>query len=100
MTKIRTALVALIACALCIGTIQVSTTSEHAELQRLLYELHALEAIVASAERSAQPDTRIRFRYDWLRHDLNKVKRGIEDYLIGPYTEPQTFEPLRGDYRR
>ncbi len=53
-----------------------------------------------TAESQASPDTRIRFRYDWLRQDLERIRAGIQEHIDAPRTEPRTFPPLRGDYRQ
>ena len=60
----------------------------------------AIEPLLRAAESQADPDARIRFRYDWLRQDLERVRSGIEEHLHAPRAEPRSFPPLRGDYRR
>lgn len=69
----------------------------------LLLCLALSPAVVAAdrdAERHADPDARIRFRYDWLQQDLERVSQGIREHLQAPRAEPRRVEPLRGDYRR
>ena len=73
---------------------------EREMLARLAHELAALEPLIARAETQAPPEARIRFRYDWLRQDLAKVRGGIEEHLGTPREEPRSLPPLRGDYRR
>lgn len=74
--------------------------SEREMLARLVYELDVLEALIDRAEGGADPDARIRFRYDWLRQDLERVRRGIKEHIDAPRNEPRAVKPLRGDYRR
>lgn len=74
--------------------------AERESLARIAHELDALEALIRKAESQAEPDARIRFRYDWLRQDLTRVQQGIQDHIDAPRSEPRTFPPLRGDYRR
>ena len=80
--------------------------TEREYLARLAHELHALTPLLETAERHADPDARIRFRYDWLRQDLERVQQGIQEHLQAPRAEPRRVaplhgvEPLRGDYRR
>ncbi|MCY3803039.1 MAG: RAQPRD family integrative conjugative element protein [Gammaproteobacteria bacterium] len=69
-------------------------------LARIVYELRALEPLIEKAESAAIPEARIRFRYDWLRRDLARVRAGLETHLEAAAEEPRTFAPLRGDYRR
>jgi RAQPRD family integrative conjugative element protein len=76
------------------------TEGERAALSRLAQELGSLEPIIRTAESQADPDTRIQFRYDWLREDLDRVRRGIQDHIDAPRTELRSFPPLRGDYRQ
>lgn len=74
--------------------------AEREALARIAHELEALEALIRQAESQAEPDVRIRFRYDWLRQDLSRMQQGIQDHIDAPRSEPRTFPPLRGDYRR
>ncbi len=69
-------------------------------LARIVHELEALEPLIAEAESAAIPEARIRFRYDWLRRDLARVRGGLETHLEAALDEPHSFAPLRGDYRR
>lgn len=74
--------------------------AERAALARVFHELDALEPLIREAESQANPDARIRFRYDWLRQDLSRLRQGITEHIDAPRSEPRTFLPLRGDYRR
>lgn len=73
---------------------------EREALARLIHELESLEPLLSRAESQANPDARVRFRYDWLRQDIERVSNGIRDHINAPRAEPRTFPPLRGDYRR
>ena len=73
---------------------------ERAALARIEHELQAIEPLIIEAASQANPDARIRFQYDWLRQDLDRIRRGIEEHINAPRSEPRTFPPLRGDYRR
>ena len=73
---------------------------ERAILARISHELVAIEPLIEKARSQADPDTRIKFNYDWLRQDLNQVRVAIEAHIDAPRTTPRTFPPLRGDYRR
>ena len=74
--------------------------AEREALARIAHELDALEVLIRKAESQAEPDARIRFRYDWLRQDLERIRAGIQEHNAAPRTEPRTFPPLRGDYRQ
>jgi len=74
--------------------------AEREALARLSHEIEVLEPLIRSAESQANPDARVRFRYDWLRQDLARVRLGIQEHIDAPRAEPRAFPPLRGDYRR
>jgi RAQPRD family integrative conjugative element protein len=76
------------------------TDAEREVLARISHELVATEPLIAEAESQANPDARIRFQYDWLRQDLERVRLGIQEHIDAPRAEPRSFPPLRGDYRR
>ncbi len=73
---------------------------ERAALARIAHELQAIEPLIIEAASQANPDARIRFQYDWLRQDLDQMRFGIQEHIDTPRSEPRTFPPLRGDYRR
>ena len=73
---------------------------EWAALARISHELEAIEPLITEAASQANPDARIRFQYDWLRQDLIKIQNGVQEHIDAPRSEPRTFPPLRGDYRR
>lgn len=73
---------------------------EREALARVIHELQALDPLVRSAESQANRDARVRFRYDWLRQDLERVRLGIQEHINAPRAQPRSFPPLRGDYRR
>ncbi|AHF01399.1 hypothetical protein THIAE_06120 [Thiomicrospira aerophila AL3] len=58
------------------------------------------ESLIRAAQAQQNPDQRIKFRYDWLRHDLGKMSSGIRNHLNDPSSQPRVIEPLIGDYRR
>ena len=74
--------------------------AEREALAKIIHEINALETLINRAEANADRDSRIRFRYDWLRQDLKQIKDGIQSHIDSPRAQPRTFPPLRGDYRR
>lgn len=93
-------IVGLLSTALPMQSAIADADAEREALARIAHELDALDALIRKAESQAEPDARIRFRYDWLRQDLESVQQGIQDHIDAPRSEPRTFPPLRGDYRR
>ena len=82
------------------GPASAHADAEREALARLTHEIEALAPLIATAESLANPDTRIRFRYDWLRQDLERIRNGVQEHIDAPRNEPRTFPPLRGDYRQ
>ena len=74
--------------------------AERAALSRIIHEIQSLEPLIVEAASQANPDARIRFQYDWLRQDLYRIRLGIQEHFDAPRSEPRSFPPLRGDYRR
>ncbi len=69
-------------------------------LARITHELQTIRPLIDQAASQSNPDARIQFQYDWLRQDLERISLGIQDHITAPRSEPRTFPPLRGDYRR
>ena len=74
--------------------------AERDALTRIIHELQAVESLITKAQSQADNDARVRFQYDWLRHDVNLMKDGIQAHIDSPRAQPRSFPPLRGDYRR
>ncbi len=90
----------LLSIALPTQIVVADTDGERAVLARITNELQAIEPLITEAASQANPDARIRFQYDWLRQDLDRIRLGIQEHIDTPRSEPRTFPPLRGDYRR
>ena len=90
----------LLATSLPIQLVVADADGERESLARITHELQAIEPLITEAAAQANPDARIRFQYDWLRQDLIKMQQGIQSHIDAPRSEPRTFPPLRGDYRR
>ena len=69
-------------------------------LQKIIRELNTLESLIELAEANAEQGSRIRFRYDWLRQELKRVRNGIQPHTDSPRAQSRSFPPLGGDYRR
>jgi len=93
-------IVGLLGAALPVQFAVADADGERAALARIIYELQAIDPLITEAASQANPDARVRFRYDWLRQDLDRIRLGIQEHIDAPRSEPRTFPPLRGDYRR
>ncbi len=90
----------LLSTALLTQFVFADSDGERAALARITHELQAIESLITEAASQANPDARIQFKYDWLRQDLDRIRFGIQAHIDTPRSEPRTFPPLRGDYRR
>ena len=75
------------------------TDAEREALAKIIHELDAIKPLIIEARSQANPDNRIRFQYDWLNLDIERIKAGIREHLYAPQTHPRHFPPLKGDYR-
>jgi RAQPRD family integrative conjugative element protein len=80
-------------------TARADEDAEREHLARISYELQRLQQEVTDAQRNADENGRVRFRYDWLSRDLQLVQRGVDEHLDAP-RQPRPAPPLRGDYRQ
>jgi len=95
----RAICLAIVLALVAIG-VDADAHSEREALARVVNELDALKPLIDAAEAEANPDARVRFRYDWLRADLRQIESGIQDHIDAPRVEPRAFPALRGDYRQ
>jgi RAQPRD family integrative conjugative element protein len=96
----RRQLVGLIIGLLMTPALYADADAERDALTRIIHELQAVESLITKAQSQADNDARVRFQYDWLRHDVNLMKDGIQAHIDAPRAQPRSFPPLRGDYRR
>jgi RAQPRD family integrative conjugative element protein len=73
---------------------------EREHLRQAQVKIAQLQLILDEAESAADPDARIHFRYDWLRRDLEIIRRGIQAHIDAPTLDDDNRTPVRGDYRR
>ena len=92
--------VGLFGTALPVQSIFADTDTEREALARIVHELMSIDPLIDQASSQANSDARIRFQYDWLRQDLDRIRLGIQDHIDASRSEPRSFPPLRGDYRR
>ncbi len=82
------------------ATANDQATTERQALLQIDRHLVELESLIETAEATADPDTRIRFRYDWLRDDIAHLRRGVQAHIHQPLATKRATTPLRRDYRR
>ncbi|MCP4043843.1 MAG: conjugal transfer protein [Gammaproteobacteria bacterium] len=96
----RLMVIGLIGTALPVQFAIADADGEREMLARIAHEIEAIGPLISQAESQANPDARIRFQYDWLLQDLDRIRLGLQEHIDAPRSEPRTFPPLRGDYRR
>ncbi len=96
----RLMVIGLLGTALPVQFAIADADGEREMLARIAHEIEAIQPLISQAESQANPDARIRFQYDWLLQDLDRIRLGLQEHIDAPRSEPRTFPPLRGDYRR
>jgi len=67
----------------------------------LARQLNLIDRLAEHAANTA-PQERARYHFDYarLRADLNRVRAGLQDYLVPQRAQPRDPVPLAGDYVR
>ncbi len=75
--------------------------SEHEQLAALARQLNLIDRLAEHAANTA-PQERARYHFDYvrLRADLQRVRAGLQDYLVPRRAQPRDPVPLAGDYVR
>ena len=100
LTRLLAASFLLLSVSLFVQPSVAENWNERDKLAAIVEELARLESLIDEASVHADRDARIRFRYDWLRRDLKRIRQGIEDHLDAPDTDPRAYPPIRGNYRQ
>jgi RAQPRD family integrative conjugative element protein len=74
---------------------------EREALAALTRELDLLDRLAEHAATTApQGRTRYHFDYDRLREDVQRVRTGVQDYLVPQRAQPRDPLPISGNYTR
>lgn len=78
-----------------------SLASEREHLAALARQLDLIDRLAEHAAHTA-PQERARYHFDYaqLRADLERVRAGLQDYLVPQRAQPRDPVPLAGDYVR
>ena len=76
-------------------------SAEHEQLATLARQLDLIDRLAEHAASTA-PQARARYHFDYarLRADLQRVRAGLQDYLVPQRAQPRDPVPLAGDYVR
>lgn len=74
--------------------------SEREQLAALARQLNLIDRLAEHAANTA-PQERARYHFDYvrLRADLQRVRAGLQDYLVPRRAQPRDPSELAGDYR-
>ncbi len=100
MRIIQLLILVALAASLPVQFARADADGERAVLARIAHELQVIGPMINEATSQANPDARIKFNYNWLQQDLDRIRLGIQAHIDAPRSAPRTFPPLRGDYRR
>jgi RAQPRD family integrative conjugative element protein len=76
-------------------------TPEHARLDAVLRQIDTIERLIAEeTARSHSEQSRYYFDYVRLKEDLERMRRGIHDYLAPARAQPRDPVELTGEYRQ
>ncbi len=103
--RLRAMAVLLLAQALSLSAGRPAMASDgELEREQLAALARQIELTDRLTERAAstppQERTRYHFDYDRLRADLQRVRTGLQDYLVPQRAQPRDPIPLSGDYKR
>ena len=76
-------------------------TPEREQLAALARQLDLIDRLAEHAANTA-PEERARYHFDYVRlhADLQRVRAGLQDYLVPQRAQPRDPVPLAGDYVR
>lgn len=90
-TKIITAIILLLFCATIFA-------SENTELARINSILNSVYPLIAKAQKEAEPNSRIKFHYNWLQADIQRIQAGIAQKINYLPLEPSIIIPPKNSY--
>ena len=88
--------------AVLLSAMQPAIADDTPERERLAALVRQLDLIDRLAEHAANtaPQERARYHFDYVRlhADLQRVRAGLQDYLVPQRAQPRDPVPLAGDY--
>lgn len=84
---------------LAVPTAKAASASEQTNIEVMIRQLNALEdSARRSAAISSQPGQRYYFDYERLAADIERVRRGLQEYLTPSRAQPRDPAELSGKY--
>lgn len=75
-----------------------NTAQMHTTLARINMLLNQLNPLINLAQQQQDPNVRVQFQFDALRHDVAKIQAGIAQAMHRVSIQPRIVQPLTGDY--
>lgn len=91
----------LLSLAIVDGSSYAASGHEQDQLSLVQQQLDTIERLAARAKASSQSETHDRYRFDYprLTQDIQRIRRGVKDYLSPSRAQPRDPAELVGDYR-
>ena len=96
--KITIMILSFLISTLTVANIFADTKAENTELARINSVLNAVYPLIDAAQQKANPNTRIKFHYEWLKQDIQKIQAGITQKINNAPIEPREIAPLKGNF--
>ena len=75
-----------------------NTDQMNATLARINMILSQVNPLITAAQKEQDPNARIKFQFDTLRSDINKIQSGLAEQINLVSIQPRKVSPLLGDY--
>lgn len=69
--------------------------NENLELARINSILNSVYPLIDKAQKESEPNTRVKFHYNWLRADIEKIQAAIARKINYVPLEPSIVMPLK-----
>jgi len=100
MMRIKTHMILVLVAIVGLSSVNTfaDTAQENTTLSRISNILNAVYPLIAKAQKEADPNTRVKFRYDWLQKDIQAIQSGIAERINASKIEPRAIQPLKTHY--
>ena len=75
-----------------------NTDQMNATLARINMILSQVNPLITAAQREQDPNARVKFQFNALRSDINKIQSGLAEQINLVSIQPRKVAPLSGDY--
>jgi len=75
-----------------------NTDQMNATLARINMILNQINPLINVAQQEQDPNARVKFQFDVLRSDINKIQSGIAQQINLVSIQPRKVTPIAGDY--